>query len=88
MLKKIVIAVVGAFALSAPAWAQTTPAQKSDTAKPSATQEKQGAAANARHEHMRDHKQGAPASMPTDADKAKKKKKPLHDHRKEHKQGG
>lgn len=82
MLKNTLIAVLAAFALSGIAAAQAPAEPKGDSANPPAEQKKDS---KARHDHSRDHKQGAPASA--NAKSEKSKKKPLHDHRKEHKQG-
>ena len=83
MLKETFAAIVVSFAVFGSAWGQTSPEQKPDP-KPAAAEEKQGA--QPRHEHARDHKQGAPAPKTADASTNKAKKKPLHDHGKTHKQ--
>ena len=81
MLKETLIATAFAFAVSGMAVAQAPAEQKGDSAKPPAEQKKDG---QSRHDHARDHKQGAP--VPASADAKKTKKKPLHDHGKTHKQ--
>ena len=81
MLRETLIAAAVAFAVSGIAIAQAPAEQKGDSAKPPAAEQKD---AQSRHDHARDHKQGAPASTPTAANQTKKK--PLHDHGKTHKQ--
>jgi hypothetical protein len=83
MLNKTLAAAIVALAVGGTAAAQTPAEQKGDPAKPPVAGQNKDA--NKRHDHARDHKQGAPAS--TAKETAKVKKKPLHDHRKEHKQG-
>jgi len=82
MLKTTLGAVVVALAVVGSAAAQAPAEQKGDSVTPPVAEQKKDA--NKRHEHARDHKQGAPASAKA---KTEKSKKPLHDHRKEHKQG-
>jgi hypothetical protein len=83
MLKATLSALAASLVVSGTLLAQTPPEQKGDAAKPTAAEEKKSAMS--RHEHARDHKQGAPAGAVPAADKTKKKK-PLHDHGKMHKQ--
>ena len=80
MLKTTFTALAASLFGSALAFAQAPATQKPAEAQPQAQESKAGT----KHEHARDHKQGAPAPK---AASDKKTKKPLHDHRKEHKQG-
>ena len=82
MLEKTLTAVALALALAGTAAAQTPAERKGDSPRVPVAEQKD---AGKRHDHGRDHKQGAPS--PTPKETAKTKKKPLHDHRKEHKQG-
>ena len=81
MLKQVLIAVAIAFATTGIAAAQAPAEQKGDAAKGTTTEQKKDA--QTRHDHARDHKQGAPSAK---VDPKAKKKKPLHDHGKTHKQ--
>ena len=83
MLKTALGAMVVALAVVGSAAARAPAEQKGDSTTPPVAEQKKDA--NQRHDHARDHKQGAPASAKAGTEKSKKK--PLHDHRKEHKQG-
>lgn len=84
MLKTTLGAVVVALAVVGSAAAQAPVEQKGDSMTPPVAEQKKDA--SKRHDHARDHKQGAPTTS-AKAKTEKSKKKPLHDHRKEHKQG-